>query len=714
MTSSGTSGRDTATALRAALPQQRSASPDAELFASYAAAFPTPLLVVRLPGDAAGPRICWVNRAFVDLFGYELGEVLGQRLSVLERSMLVGSAHLGDGELDHLLRRRRAGQSMCSLEHKDGHRLLAEVDTVPVGPQHADSWFVSFAPSTQRLSADEQLRASEQRFRALADRAPVGIFSSDAGVRLSYVNDTFAEIFGSRAEALVGTAWLTRIHPDDLPDVLEAVEQLLRGDDVDLAVRVCPESGPQRWAELRAVAFQVPGQGAGFVGTLEDVTQRRAVDAYQRSHDPLTKLPNQLHLREKLAEHLADRAPDDPGLAVLVLGLDDFSVVNDALGHAAGDWMLVEVAHRLQAAAGEGFVARLTGDVFVVLCPGTREPAEAQAVAARLLAAVVTPLVLNDVELQVSASVGVVLDDGDSSVEGLLRDAGAARQQAKTGGRGRVALFDAQLREDGQHRLQLINDLRRAVNAEQLTVVYQPVVDLATSRLVSVEALVRWDHPTRGPISPDVFVRLAESHNLIGQLGAWVLDQACQQLRAWRDELGPAAPAYVAVNLSPVQLDDPALPRQVRQALERAGLAGRDLCLEVTESGLMSDAQVGLRSLAALRRLGAHLAIDDFGTGYSSFAHLNQLPVDLLKIDRSFIDRLGTEHSDAIVSSMVGLAKALTMTSVAEGVETAAQAAHLLGVGCRLGQGYHFSRPVPAERISRLTGHPLPLSAPEA
>ena len=681
--------------------EQRSKAvvPPVQHLAAYAALTDTPLLVVSVTEQEPLPVVRWANRAFTELFGYDVDEVVGEPLWLLEHSPLGAGGDDVEAGPDELLRERRTSAATCTLERKDGTRFVSEVTAVPVGSFDGASWVLRIRPSGEKLWADDHLRASEERFRALTDGAPIGIFSSDVGLRLGYVNDFFAELHGTSADDLLGTAWLGLVHPEDVGEAIAAIEMVLGGESVDLPLRICPADQSPRWVHMRAVPVRTPGKGAGFVGTLEDVTQRRAWEAtlaHQASHDPLTGLPNRVQLWETLSKVLEGRRANDPAVALLFFDLDNFKLVNDSLGHDAGDMLLVEISRRLGAAVRQGdLVTRFGGDEFVVLCQGVENEQEAGVIAARLLEALTGPVQLEGTEVRVSASVGVVLaDESYNAPESLVRDADVAMYQAKGAGKDCYAMFDQRVRDDLQHRLRLTNDLRRAVDNDEMWLAYQPVVELVTGSVRSVEALLRWSHPEHGEISPADFIPLAEETNLIVTLGAWVLQQACNQLADWRRTMGADAPRYVAVNLSALQLDQATLPEIVEDALRSADLCGDDLCLELTESVLMADPEVSLASLGRLRDLGVRFAIDDFGTGYSSFTYLRRLPVDYLKIDRSFTAGLGLAGEDAIVAAVVSLAQALGLAAVAEGVETQEQAEELTRMGCAYAQGFYFGRPV--------------------
>jgi diguanylate cyclase (GGDEF)-like protein len=492
---------------------------------------------------------------------------------------------------------------------------------------------------------------------------------------------------------------MATVHPDDLDDVIEQVVAVLGGGDGETKARLVRTDGTERTTVIRFSQLFTPGVGAGFVGTIEDITERLAFEArlaHQANHDPLTGLPNRI----LLAEHVAERFRlGTSGLACLFLDLDDFKVVNDSLGHAAGDELLVEVAARLRATVRPGdLVARFGGDEFVVVCEGVDED-DAVTLAERIGAALAVPVRLGGVDVRPHASVGVTVQTAEhGAAEELIRDCDIAMYQAKSGGKGRITVLDQQARAEARDRLRMVTELREAIERREITLLYQPIFSAADGTPVAVESLARWHHPQRGPISPAVFVALAEESGLIGGLGLLVLDETCRQLAEWDRLLGVAAPQRANVNVSALQLDD-CLHGHVVAALERHGLDPSRLSIEITESALMQDPSSAREVLIQLRDLGVSLAIDDFGTGYSSLAYLRHLPVDCLKVDRSFVAELAEGHTE-IASAVIALARSLDLTTVAEGVETEEQAAQLVDLGAGFLQGFNLARPMTGSRTA--------------
>jgi diguanylate cyclase (GGDEF)-like protein len=425
---------------------------------------------------------------------------------------------------------------------------------------------------------------------------------------------------------------------------------------------------------------------------------------HQALHDPLTGLPNRSLLLDRL-NHWATRAGRDRSTAaVLFVDLDNFKVINDALGHDQGDRLLCAVADRLLAELRPSdTIARVGGDEFVVFCEDVPSEHDALAMVDRLVRALGAPFELAGQEQHATASVGIALGDGSSRPEVLIRNADAAMYRAKERGRARYELFDDEMRRRSVSWLETESELRRALSSGELRNVYQPIVSPPGGSIVGFEALVRWHHPERGVVSPADFIPIAEQSGLIVPLGRAVLEQACAEAVRWNAGREGREPLRVAVNFSPRQLSHPRAVESVAEALGGAGLAPELLCVEITESALVDDAPATLGTLQRLKELGVTLALDDFGTGYSSLTYVRRFPIDALKIDRSFIDGIvDSTEDEAIVTAVLSMGRALGVHVVAEGVETEEQAARLRTLGCELAQGYLFSRPLSAESALEL------------
>jgi diguanylate cyclase (GGDEF)-like protein/PAS domain S-box-containing protein len=444
-----------------------------------------------------------------------------------------------------------------------------------------------------------------------------------------------------------------------------------------------------------------------LANVLGDSVERQLVDdniRHRALHDPLTGLPNRILFLDRL-QHALERQRRRRSLtAILVLDLDRFKLVNDSLGHQIGDELLAAAAPRLkQAVRSSDTVARFGGDEFGILLEEVADERDAIDMAQRVAGVFARPFVLEGHEHFVTTSTGITLAQGGEAPDDLIRDADTAMNQAKERGRARYELFDVRLRGRAMSRLRVENDLRRALERDELTLDYQPLVSLRDRSIVSVEALVRWEHPLRGRIPPNDFIPVAEENGLIEPIGRWVLHRACRQAAMWYHTRPDAAPITMSVNLSGVQVANRGLAATVREALHAADLEPSCLSLEITESVMLDDAD-GLReALASLKEIGVRLVLDDFGTGYSSLSYLTRLPLDALKVDRSFVAGLGTEAGDtAITEAIVAMSHALSLEVVGEGAETELQTDELARLGCDLVQGFHFSRPVPAAEITRM------------
>jgi diguanylate cyclase (GGDEF)-like protein len=426
---------------------------------------------------------------------------------------------------------------------------------------------------------------------------------------------------------------------------------------------------------------------------------------HQALHDPLTGLPNRELVTDRLSHALAQCERRECCAALLFLDVDHFKVVNDSLGHGAGDELLRTLAGRLDAALRPGdSVGRFGGDEFVVICDDLPRPAEAEKIADRLIHALTEPFVLSGVEHVVTASIGIAIAAAERRApEDLIREADAAMYRAKDRGRNRYEIYDERMRAQATARLRTDSELRAAIRDGQLRLHYQPIMDLTGGDVHGVEALVRWQHPERGLLGPGEFIPLAEETGTIAPLGTWVLREACRQAAAWHAAHPGRPPVSVAVNLSARQVTNPAIVDIVAQALADTGLDPAALDLEITESVLMEDPESSVATLERLKALGTRIVLDDFGTGYSSLAYVRRFPIDILKIDREFVADLIGERADAtIVEAVLSMARGLRVDVIAEGVETAQHDAALRALGCRLAQGYHYARPVPPGELELL------------
>jgi diguanylate cyclase (GGDEF)-like protein/PAS domain S-box-containing protein len=609
----------------------------------------------------------------------------------------------------------RAGHEVDRIEvrlrHADGSwRVVEAVATNLLDDPAVEGIVISARDLTDRRLAEAELREAQERFRSAFEHAPIGMALTSIDGRLFRVNRALVQILGRGESELLASSILDLSHADDRELCRESMARLLTGATAScqLEQRYLHHDGHPVWVSVSAsVVRDVNDQPLYLVSQIEDIGARKASGdalAHQAIHDPLTGLPNRLHFVERLGRELAEAEQRGERIAVLFLDLDRFKIVNDSLGHSAGDRLLVAVADRLSATMGPtDVVARFGGDEFTILCHNVTSEETAELVAERLAEAIARPVALIEGEVFVTASVGIALSGGAADTpETLLRNADAAMYRAKELGRDRAELFDAREHHRAVDDLRTGNALHRAIERGELRVHYQPMIDLDHGSLMGFEALIRWEHPERGLVPPMEFVPLAEETGLIVPLGVWALEEACKQAVRWHEATPDAPFLSMSVNLSPRQLAEPALPNDVARVLHGTGIQPSALWLEITESTLMRDTESALSALGALRALGLHLAVDDFGSGYSSLAYLQRLPVEALKIDRSFTEGVGTrKDSTAIVDAIVSLARALQLLTVAEGIETREQFRLVRGMGCDIGQGYLFGPARPAEAFGR-------------
>ncbi len=565
-------------------------------------------------------------------------------------------------------------------------------------------------------AAQEARRKSLQQYEGLLRQSADVVLVVGDGDHVQYVSEPVRALLGREPDALVGEDVASLLadgaSPTALADVLTAARSTGAGIG-ELWLRRA--EGVPVPVEVRAGELEGDALLSGVVLNVRDITSRKVLEdelRHQARHDALTGLPNRALLEERLRQAVARARRAHERVGVLLLDLDEFKGVNDSLGHAAGDALLTVVAQRLVGAVrASDTVARLGGDEFAVLLTEPGELQDVTGLADRLLAALTPPVRLQGRDVYPHASLGIALseplqaepaDDHEQAVA-LLRGADIAMYTAKTQGKGGREVFAPQMHAAALEKLERRAELQRALERDELRLHFQPIVNLATGAIEGAEALVRWQHPTRGLLPPAEFVGLAEETNLIVPLGAWVLRTACRHAAGWRDEFPDEPERYVSVNVAGHQLQRAEFLDEVERALRESALPASCLMLEVTESALLEDSTTNARRLQALRRLGVRLAIDDFGTGYSALNYLRRFRMDVLKIDRSFIDGVDNpSEQSALVDAILTMARALDLRVVAEGIEEDPQLAHLRGRACALGQGYLFARPLPPAELTAL------------
>lgn len=557
-------------------------------------------------------------------------------------------------------------------------------------------------------------RRSEARFQALVQHSSDLVLLVDAAGVIRFASTSATRVLGMTVDALVGARYLQLVHPDDVPLVKEYLSERRDGSTAGCPTVWRLKHADGRWLPLESVGVGLLHDATvrGIVLNARDVSERQALEAQlvqQAYHDSLTSLANRSLFRDRTVHALESRNRAGGDVAVVFIDLDDFKSVNDTMGHAAGDALLVQVSDRLlNATRGCDTVARLGGDEFAILLERLPSIEDALVVANRALAALTRPIIVEGREVYTPGSVGIAFAEPGDDADTLLRNADLAMYMAKRGGKGRYVVFESSMHSAALERMEMEADLRHAVAREELELRFQPIVNLESGEMMGIETLLRWRHPKRGLVAPLHFVPLAEETGMIVSIGRWVLMEACRQAAIWRAGSEKGRNLSVTVNVSARQVQDPSLPGDVAAALAMSGLPAHALILEITESVMMHDADAALERFTQLKALGVKLAIDDFGTGYSSLAYLKRFPVDILKIDKAFVEGVGEGADEGILTNaIVSLGATLSLRTVAEGIEHAHQLERLQELGCDLGQGYLFSHPVRAERVSEiLNGSP--------
>lgn len=656
-------------------------------------------------------HVVFWNRASERVYGYSPEEALGHRLEDL-----IIPDSMREAVIDAHHRWLESGEAIpageLELKRKNG-------DLVPVFSSHVMTRNAYGIAEMYCLDVDmgdikrteAAWRESERRFHMMFEQAAVGLVLRALNGRFSHVNPRFCEITGYSEQELLTRDFMSITHPDDLLDDLDNIAACIDGRQQSYSAekRYIRSDGTIVWVLVTASLMKDDsGAAEQFIAVIEDITKRRENEAriaYLAHHDSLTDLPNRTLFRDRLEQAMARAVRNGVRAALLFLDLDRFKTINDSLGHAIGDQMLQQVAVRLRAALREtDTVSRQGGDEFLIVLGDVRDLDDVARVVQNLLGRLDTPFELASLSLSSTASIGVAIypDDG-ADCDTLMKNADSAMYCAKEGGRNTFRFYTESMNLTAVARLRIENALRYAVERGELSLHYQPQVELASRKLLGVEALLRWTSPTQGVISPASFIPVAEDSGLIVPIGLWVLQQACEQVRRWREEgVGDIA---VAVNLSALQFRRSDIVATVRDTIAKSGIPPQLIELELTESLLMQNAESMLQTMRELKALGVRLSIDDFGTGYSSLSYLKRFPVDRLKIDRSFV-KDAAENSDdaAIVRTIIQLGHSLKLDVIAEGAEVASQIEFLTAEGCHSVQGYYFSRPLPEDKLRPLLG----------
>ncbi len=664
------------------------------------------LFVVRSTG-----RIETVNDATVALLGYSQTELVGKSVS------LVG----GDEALSML---RTVSAVECTWQTKDARLLTVLLSSSALrGNDPGCEEFVWLAQDvTERRRTQEELLAARERYSLAVAGANDGIWDWNVVSEEVYYSPRWTTMLGYEETAFPPKldTWLNLLHPEDRASVTKQLDAHRLGESkaFESEHRMRHHDGTFRWMLSRGLAVRGDdGLATRIAGSQTDITNNKV-------SDPLTGLPNRVLFNERINQAFeTSRGQSAHRFAVLFLDLDRFKIVNDSLGHLAGDELLIGIAQRLRegiaasAGPGEYTIARLSGDEFAILIEGIiKEGAAAAAsrIGAKLIEDLSRPFLIANREVFTSVSIGIAVDTGGhASPAEILRDADTAMYRAKALGKSRCELFDADMRAQAVTRLELDTDLRKAIERNEFIVYYQPKFSIPDKRLEGFEALVRWQHPTRGQVPPSSFIPVAEETGMIIPIGAFVLREACRQMREWQLRR-PEALLTLSVNISPRQFMEPALLQLVADTLVETNLPASTLFLEVTEDILIGDADAAVKTLHSLKSLGVRLKIDDFGSGYSSLNYLHRYPFDTVKIDRTFIANLESTEGSAIVKAIINLSRDLGMEVTAEGVETEQQLRLLDALGCKHGQGYYFSCPVPPDQAEILIARSRAYEATES
>src|ERR1019366_8073612 len=665
--------------------------------------------------------ILWTNQAFSQLTGYSAEGVLGRNTRLLKSAehddafytdmwASITSGNIWHGELTN--------------RRKDGSLYTEEMTITPlhIGNDGITHYDAIKQDVTSRRIAEDKLRRAEEKYRSIFEDAAIGIFQTTPDWQPIILNRSLARMYGydSPEQLLADVPKGGRqliVEPNLLQDLAIVLEKDRVVHRVELEIN--SKDGHKRWAlaNVRAVS-DADGNVVLHEGTVEDITQRKAAEErvqFLAYYDELTGLPNRTLLHDRVQVALASARRHREKVALLLLDLDHFKTINDSLGHPMGDLLLQEVAKRLKRGTREqDTVAHLGGDEFLVLVTAINETVDAVVVAERIVNSMAAELVIQGHVFNITCSLGIsIFPDNGEEVDALLKNADLAMYKAKENGRHNLQLFTQEMNAQLQERMTLERSLRLAVEREEFFLVYQPQLDLATGEIIGCEALIRWRHPEMGLVMPNTFIPLAESSGLIWPMGEWVLRTACAQARQWQNEGLPAVP--VAVNVSAVQFRQNGFLQLIETVLRETGLAPQYLELEVTETLLLSNAEVMLIMLEQLKEMGLRLSIDDFGTGYSSLSYLRQFPVYKLNIDRSFVRDITVDPDDAVITStIISMAQSLGLKVLAEGVETEEQMSFLRAHNCHEVQGHYFSKPLYADELADKLRSPLPGTHPRS
>jgi len=673
-----------------------------------------------------------LNDRLAEMTGYEMDDLVGRDIQILVPTVQESANFDLVEEFDrspnaeHIVRYRNLtvlchdGSELsvdfaCSQLQLDGRSWVVAAfrdNTDQRAAQVARIEAESHAVAIETAAA-EALAQSEERFRLAfeGNMAPM-VFSDRSGMFLA-VNDAFCRMSGRTKEELIGNDSKHFTYPEDVGITEDVYRDINSGktDQVRYGKRFLHKNGRIVIVEVSISAARDETRAAKYyVSSVRDITEERALAAqlsFQALHDPLTGLANRALFDDRLSQAHARVARHGGNGAVLLIDLDDFKGVNDVYGHLVGDELLISIARRFEhVTRTSDTLCRFGGDEFLYLAEGLTSRAEAEQIAQRFLDALIEPFLINDVRIEQRASSGIVIWDGTSTnIVELVQNADAAMYEAKRQGHGHLVVFTSDMRHEAASQFALVQELRQAITSDQLTMHYQPIIDLTTTEVVGFEALMRWSHPERGWVPPDVFIPLAEKSDLIVELGSFAIREAVTAASSWKPSGDRALSPYVTVNLSARQFHDPGLVSMIEGELKRSGLEPERLILEVTEGVALIDITGTMVVMDQLNRLKVGMALDDFGTGYSSLSYLAALNPKIIKIDQSFVrPQHDRKRSDTLLEAIITLGNKLDMIVLAEGIETSAQLERLNNLDCDLGQGFLWSPAVPVDEVTNMLG----------
>ncbi|WP_456279247.1 EAL domain-containing protein [Bacillus sp. AK128] len=637
----------------------------------------------------------YVNPAFSTLFGYEVDDFTNNRIT------LAGLFHLDSYEYiiqNGLEKAKLKTAYRLKGMKKNGDLVHLEVYSHLL----SDSYIIigSIIDVTKQVILEEQLKLSEKRYESFFYHNSDMIYSIDLNGQIISMNPACEHITGYKPEDVIGQSFTPFIVVEDIPEAMNHFSEAQKGNTQQFEIAILDKEGKRVELSCASIPIIVNDEIVGVYGIGKDVTEKKKAEEqanFFAYYDPLTNLPNRRLFEDRLS-HSFSYTKQAGKMAVMFIDIDRFKLINDSFGHKTGDQLIQLVAERLKSQVREtDTVARLGGDEFTILLPDLNDNNEPIEIAERIIKAMEKPFELNDMVLTTTSSIGISITGACENYHTLLQQADLAMYQAKSNGRNGYAVYTRELDTKADHRIRLENDLRRALEQNEFELHYQPIIELSTNEIRAVEALLRWNHPELGAIPPLEFIPIAEDTGLINEIGDWVLRNACIQNKQWQEESLIVTRVAVNVSIKQLQLHD--FTERVNSILTETQLEPKWLSLEITESEMMKNQHEIIETLSKIRAIGVKIFIDDFGTGYSSLSYLKQLPIDYVKIDKSFIQDIGIQSGDAIIKAILTLTKQLNLKTVAEGVESEQQFEFLTKEYCEESQGYFISAPLPGPRI---------------